>query len=70
MSFGFMLKLIVRDTGTWILLLTMVPISLIVTLEIVKLFQAKWIGWDLEIYCPEKRLFTKANSSGLNEELG
>ena len=57
--------------GTWILLFNnMIPISLLVTLEVVKFFQAKFIGWDLQIFCPEKKLFTQAQSSGLNEELG
>ena len=36
--------------GTWVLLFTnMVPISLLVSVEIVKFSQAKFIGWDYHI---------------------
>ncbi len=46
--------------GTWILLFTnMVPISLLVSLEIVKFSQALFIGWDWEIYSEEKDMPTK-----------
>lgn len=47
-----------------------VPISLLVTLEIVKFIQATFIGWDATIYDEEKDMPTKAQSSNLNEELG
>lgn len=57
--------------GTWILLFTnMVPISLLVTLEIVKFWQARYICWDADIYSVEKDMPTKVQSSNLNEELG
>ena len=57
--------------GTWILLFTnMVPISLLVSLEIVKFSQALFIGWDAEIYSLEKDMPTKVQSNNLNEELG
>lgn len=57
--------------GTWILLFTnMVPISLLVSLEIVKFSQALFIGWDVEIYSLEKDMPTKVQSNNLNEELG
>jgi phospholipid-transporting ATPase len=48
----------------------MVPISLLVSLEIVKFTQALFIGWDWEIYSVEKDMPTKVQSNNLNEELG
>ena len=48
----------------------MVPISLLVSLEIVKFSQALFIGWDAEIYSLEKDMPTKVQSNNLNEELG
>jgi len=53
-----------------ILLSTMVPISLYVTMEIVKMMQAFHMMWDLEMYDAETKTFTLVRSSGLNEELG
>ena len=56
---------------TWILLFTnMVPISLLVSVEIVKFFQALFIGWDINIYDTERDMPTRVQSSNLNEELG
>ena len=56
---------------TWILLFTnMVPISLMVTLELVKFLQAFFITWDWRIYDLEKDMATTVQSSNLNEELG
>jgi phospholipid-transporting ATPase len=56
---------------TWILIFTnMVPISLMVTLEVVKFLQAFFIQWDYRIYDLDKDMPTKAQSSNLNEELG
>lgn len=47
-----------------------VPISLLVTLEIVKFMQAVFISWDATIYDEAKDMPTKVQSSNLNEELG
>ena len=56
---------------TWFLLFSnFVPISLIVTLEIVKFIQAAFIQWDIMIFDKERHLATKVQSSNLNEELG
>ena len=56
---------------TWMLLFTnMVPISLLVTVEIVKFWQALFIGWDIDIYDTERDMPTRVQSSNLNEELG
>ena len=56
---------------TYLLLLnTLIPISLIVTLEIVKIAQGFFIKWDVDLYSKEKKKFCKASSVSLNEELG
>lgn len=56
---------------TWVLLFTnMVPISLLVTVEIVKFAQAIFIGWDINIYDMERDMPTRVQSSNLNEQLG
>ena len=57
--------------GTWFLMLSnIVPVSLLVTLEIVKFIQAYFIQQDISIYDEQKDMPTKAQSSNLNEELG
>lgn len=57
--------------GTWFLMfVNIVPISLMVSLEVVKFWQALFISWDVEMYDEDKDMFTKAQSSNLNEELG
>jgi len=54
--------------GTWMLLFAnFVPISLIVTMELVKFFQAQFIQWDTEIYDVPRDLATKVQTSNLNE---
>ena len=53
---------------SWFLLFSnFVPISLIVTLEIVKFIQAQFIQWDIMIYDNDRYLATKVQSSNLNE---
>ena len=57
--------------GTWCVLLNnLVPISLLMTLELVKYFQGFFISWDIDIYDKKKRVTTKVQTSTLNEELG
>lgn len=51
-------------------MMNMVPISLIVTLEMVKFIQAFFIQNDCLMYDDEKDLYAKVQSSNLNEELG
>jgi phospholipid-transporting ATPase len=56
---------------TYMLLLnTMIPISLIITLEIVKLIQGYFTNVDVEMYSFVRDRFAKAGSISLNEELG
>jgi len=57
--------------GTWMLLFAnLVPISLIVSMELVKFFQAQFIQWDITIYDRPRDLPCKVQTSNLNEQLG
>ncbi|XP_045203321.2 probable phospholipid-transporting ATPase IA isoform X3 [Mercenaria mercenaria] len=53
-----------------ILFNNLIPISLQVTLEVVKFIQAIFINWDLDMYCEETDTPAMARTSNLNEELG
>lgn len=56
---------------TWMLNFTnFVPISLLVTLEMVKFCQGLLIMWDLQMYYEPNDTTAKVQSSSLNEELG
>ncbi|XP_061877847.1 phospholipid-transporting ATPase IB isoform X3 [Entelurus aequoreus] len=48
----------------------LIPISLLVTLEVVKFTQALFINWDMEMYYAETDTPAMARTSNLNEELG
>ncbi|KAK3515534.1 hypothetical protein QTP70_024217, partial [Hemibagrus guttatus] len=48
----------------------LIPISLLVTLEVVKFTQALFINWDREMYYAETDTPAMARTSNLNEELG
>ena len=57
--------------GTWFInMMNFVPISLIITLEMVKFIQAFFITADIMIFDEERGIETKVQSSNLNEELG
>mmetsp|Transcript_3850 Transcript_3850/g.5829 ORF Transcript_3850/g.5829 Transcript_3850/m.5829 type:complete len:313 (+) Transcript_3850:681-1619(+) len=63
--------LLIQFTGTWILIMTnFVPISLMVTLELVKFWQGMFMGTDYQLYDPDQDMEMRAQSSNLNEELG
>ncbi|EGR32202.1 phospholipid-translocating p-type flippase family protein, putative [Ichthyophthirius multifiliis] len=49
---------------------TMIPISLIVSLEIVKVTQGFFIQNDIEMYCKQKDVWPKVLTTTINEELG
>ncbi|KAL7668534.1 hypothetical protein ACOME3_009232 [Neoechinorhynchus agilis] len=53
-----------------IILNTVVPISLYVSIEIIRLFQSKMIDWDLAMYYEPDDIAAKARTTTLNEELG
>ena len=68
-SFSFS-NLITR-CGTWIVLLNnIVPISLLVTLEMIKYIQGMFISWDIYMYDKETKTCPIIQTSTLNEELG
>ncbi|KAM4635236.1 phospholipid-transporting ATPase IC [Polymixia lowei] len=56
--------------GYIIVLNTMVPISLYVSVEVIRLGQSKFINWDLQMYFPDKDTPAKARTTTLNEQLG
>ena len=67
---GWFFFFIVR-AGTWLVLINnIVPISLLVTLEMVKYVQGLFIAWDIELYDTKRRLNPQVQTSTLNEELG
>jgi magnesium-transporting ATPase (P-type) len=49
---------------------TFIPISLYVTIELVKLWQAYFISEDVEMFSEVRDQFCRVNTSSLNEELG
>ena len=57
--------------GTWIILINnIVPISLLMTLEMVKYLQGVFISWDYHMYDLVNHQKPKIQTSTLNEELG
>nr|DBA23623.1 TPA: hypothetical protein GDO54_014516 [Pyxicephalus adspersus] len=56
--------------GYIIVLNTMVPISLYVSVEVIRLGQSYFINWDLQMYHVEKDTPAKARTTTLNEQLG
>ena len=53
-----------------IVLNTVVPISLYVSVEVIRLFLSKLIDWDKEMYDATCNTYAKARTTTLNEELG
>ena len=53
-----------------ITLSTVVPISLYVSIEFVRLLQSKWIDWDIQMYDQTTNLPAHVRTTTLNEELG
>ena len=57
--------------GTWIILINnIVPISLLMTLEMVKYLQGTFISWDYHMYDLVNHQKPRVQTSTLNEELG
>ncbi|XP_001920510.4 phospholipid-transporting ATPase IC [Danio rerio] len=56
--------------GYIIILNTMVPISLYVSVEVIRLGQSKFINWDLQMYYADKDTPAKSRTTTLNEQLG
>lgn len=53
-----------------IILNTVVPISLYVSVEFIRSIQSLWINWDIKMYDEKADLPAKARTTTLNEELG
>lgn len=53
-----------------IILNTVVPISLYVSVEFIRLLQSKWIDWDAKMYYEPNNVPAQARTTTLNEELG
>ncbi|XP_060474559.2 putative phospholipid-transporting ATPase IM isoform X11 [Panthera onca] len=53
-----------------IILNTVVPISLYVSMEVIRLGHSYFINWDRKMYYPEKATPAEARTTTLNEELG
>ncbi|CAD8052350.1 unnamed protein product [Paramecium sonneborni] len=49
---------------------TMIPISLVVSMEFVKVFQCYFINKDQDMYSQKRDKFARAQTSTINEELG
>ena len=65
------MKIFAKMTGTWIVINSnFVPISLLVTMEGIKFFQAMFMEWDIDMFDKETSIGCKVQSSTLNEELG
>ena len=63
--------LLMYNIGVWfIALMNFVPISLLVSLEMINFIQAYYISNDFMIYDTDRDLQTKVQQSNLNEELG
>ena len=54
----------------FLLLNTLIPISLIVSMEIIKMIQGIFISWDILLYSKERRTFCGVKSVSIIEELG
>lgn len=48
----------------------MIPISLIVSLEFVKVFQSYFIEKDIEMYVASRDRYASVKTTTINEELG
>jgi len=53
-----------------ITLSTLVPISLYVSIEFVRLLQSKWIDWDINMFYEPNNVPANVRTTTLNEELG
>ncbi|XP_039607693.1 phospholipid-transporting ATPase ID isoform X1 [Polypterus senegalus] len=53
-----------------IILNTVVPISLYVSVEVIRLGHSYFINWDKRMYCQKKNTPAEARTTTLNEELG
>ena len=57
-------------TSFIILFNTMIPLSLYVSMEIIKVVQMIMLQWDIDMYHEESNTPAEAHTATLNEELG
>ena len=67
---NYNLDALLRFFTYFLLYNTMIPISLIVSLEMVKVAQIYFIGRDAEMYCESKDRWANVQTATINEELG
>ena len=70
LPFNLIIDSILNFFTYFLLLNTMIPVSLIITLELVKIVQGIFITMDAKSYSFHRKKFIKTNSVSLNEELG
>ncbi|KAM9330586.1 phospholipid-transporting ATPase IK [Gastrophryne carolinensis] len=56
--------------GYTILMSTLVPMSMYITLEFIHLVHSKYIDWDVDMYYEKNNIAANARSTSLNEQLG
>ena len=69
-DYNFFIESIISYFTYMLLLNTMIPISLIITMEIVKMVQGWFMSNDIEGFSKIRKKFIRPNSVSLNEELG
>lgn len=70
-NWGTWLKHAFMRLGAWALMFTnLIPISMLVTLDTVRLAQGLFMQWDYTMFDISKDMPVKVQSSNLNEELG
>jgi len=61
----------IKMLGSWMLIMTnCVPISLLVSLEVIKLWQGSFMAWDVLMYDKKQDLPMQPRCTSINEELG
>lgn len=69
-DYGVPLDAFVQFLTYFVLMNTMIPISLIVSMEIVKMFQKYFIEKDQLMFSIYRNRYVSVHSASLNEELG
>ncbi|EGR27708.1 phospholipid-translocating p-type flippase family protein, putative [Ichthyophthirius multifiliis] len=67
---SYVLDCLLKFFTYFLLYNTMIPISLIVSLEMVKVTQGYFIQKDKEMYCKQKDIWPQVMTTTINEELG
>lgn len=62
--------LVIEFLSAIVLINNIVPISLVMTLEVIRVYQGRLINNDMELYCPETDTPAVAKTTSLVEELG